>query len=53
MGNNCLISYPAEEEALGQVSRWQEEAEETALCSRIHTDESKAVSLYNVGGGCS
>lgn len=52
-GNNRLISHQAEEEALGSVSRWQEEAGEPALCICIHTDEWKAVSLWNVGGGCS
>ena len=52
-GNNCLISHQAEEGVLGPVSRWQEEAEEMELCRCIHTDEWKAVSLYNVGGGCS
>lgn len=51
--NNCLIPYQAEEEALDAVSRWHEKAGETALCTCIHTDEWKAGSLYNVGGGCS
>lgn len=50
-GTNCLISHLAVRQVLGVFSRRQEGAGETVLCSSIHTDERKAVSLYNIGGG--
>lgn len=47
-GNNWHISYQAEMEAFGPISRWHMDVEETELRCFIHTDEWKAVSVYNV-----